>query len=548
MKKRKLIVLMLCVSLVLSLAVFGCGGTNAPESDTAAVDNSVEDTANLNIMYYAMGYGTQWMEALVKAFEEKYPGVNVNLEIVRTAGVIENSLRNPDYNDVDLYFSKSEGYGTLNSFAKMYNGGQSMRDLTELYNTTIPGEDRTISQKLFPGLRKMCQVGGRDTEDAADDTYYWMPYVAGNHCLFYNEDVINNALGEGNWKLPRTTDELMELCEALKAKDCVFFVPGMVDYWSTSLYQIWWAQYEGFENYTKFYEGIGYNPSMKREEQNSNKIFNQPGRLASAQLCHDFLNYDAGYVIQNAAEIGINRLNEYQTRFMIQKYNYALYVAGDWLMQEVQNNTTVELDSTIKMMKAPVASNILEATNSYSAGNEKRLPNITSDEMLSQVVAYVDGEGELPAGVTDEEVEFIRSARNMVATLAPTHTVFSPVYCNAKTLADNFLLFMASDEGIQIFKDNCAGGFSPFQYDYDYEKLHETEKTIYDCTKDAVYVGYYRVGDIFSKASVQPYNLNTYFVDMMTAKNGQTAEEYNNVFLTEYSDERWSTYLNRLFE
>lgn len=548
MKKRKLIVLMLCVSLVLSLAVFGCGGTNAPENETAAVDNSVEDTANLNIMYYAMGYGTQWMEALVKAFEEKYPGVNVNLEIVRTAGVIENSLRNPDYNDVDLYFSKSEGYGTLNSFAKMYNGGQSMRDLTELYNTTIPGEDRTISQKLFPGLRKMCQVGGRDTEDAADDTYYWMPYVAGNHCLFYNEDVINNALGEGNWELPRTTDELMELCEALKAKDCVFFVPGMVDYWSTSLYQIWWAQYEGFENYTKFYEGIGYNPSMKREEQNSNKIFNQPGRLASAQLCHDFLNYDAGYVIQNAAEIGINRLNEYQTRFMIQKYNYALYVAGDWLMQEVQNNTTVELDSTIKMMKAPVASNILEATNSYSAGNEKRLPNITSDEMLSQVVAYVDGEGELPAGVTDEEVEFIRSARNMVATLAPTHTVFSPVYCNAKTLADNFLLFMASDEGIQIFKDNCAGGFSPFQYDYDYEKLHETEKTIYDCTKDAVYVGFYRVGDIFSKASVQSYNLNTYFVDMMTAKNGQTAEEFNNVFLTEYSDERWSTYLNRLFE
>ena len=107
---------------------------------------------------------------------------------------------------------------------------------------------------------------------------------------------------------------------------------------------------------------------------------------------------------------------------------------------------------------------------------------------------------------------------------------------------------MASDEGIQIFKDNCAGGFSPFQYAYNYENLHETEKSIYDCTKDAVYVGFYRVGDIFSKANVQPYNLNTYFVDMMTAKNGQTPEEYNNIFLTEYSDDRWSTYLNRLFE
>lgn len=544
MRTKRLIALLLCVALALSIVLTGCGGTNSNK----VVDNSVEDTTNLNIMYYAMGYGTKWMEALVKEFQEQNPGVNVNLQVVRTAGQVENSLRNPGSNDIDLYFSKSEGYGTLASFAKMYEGGQAIRDLTALYNTTIPGEDQTISEKLFPGLRKMCQVDGRDTEDTADDTYYWMPYVAGNHCLFYNEDVINNALGEGNWEVPRTTDEMIALCEALKAKGCVILVPGMVDYWSTSLYQIWWAQYEGFENYTKFYEGIGYNTSMNREEKNSNKIFNQPGRLASAETCYEFLNYDNGYVISNAAEIAVDRLNDYQTSFMIQENKYAFYVAGDWLMQEVQNNTTVELDSTIKMMKAPVASNILEATNSYSAGKEKRLPNITSDEMLSQVVAYVDGEGELPAGVTEEEVEYIRSGRNMVATLAPTHTVFAPVYSNAKALADKFLLFMASDEGIQIFKDNCAGGFSPFQYAYDYEKLHETEKSIYDCTKDAVYVGFYRVGDIFSKANVQPYNLNTYFVDMMTAKNGQTPEEYNNVFLTEYSDDRWSTYLNRLFE
>lgn len=540
-----MIALLLCVTLAMGIMLTGCGGGG---SQNQVVDNSVEDTTNLNIMYYAMGYGTQWMEALVKAFQEKNPGVNVNLQIVRTGGQVENSLRNPNYNDIDLYFSKSEGYGLLASFAKMYEGGQAVRDLTELYNTTIPGEDQTIAEKLFPGLRKMCQVDGRDTEDTADDTYYWMPYVAGNHCLFYNEDVINNALGEGNWELPRTTDELIALCEALKAKDCVFFVPGMIDYWSTSLYQVWWAQYEGFENYTKFYEGIGYNTSMKREEKNSNKIFNQPGRLASAQTCYDILNYNAGYVNQNAAEISVDRLNDYQTNFMIQENKYAFYVSGDWLMQEVQNNTTVELDSTIKMMKVPVASNILEAANSYSAAGEKRLPNITSDEMLSQVVAYVDGIGELPAGVTEEEVEFIRSARNMVATLAPTHTVFAPAYSNAKALADKFLLFMASDEAIQIFKDNCAGGFSPFQYDYDYEKLHETEKSIYDCTKDAVYVGYYKVGDIFSKASVETYRLNTYYVDMMTAKNGQTPEEFNNIFLTEYSDDRWSTYLNRLFE
>ena len=231
MRTKRPIALLLCVALALSMLLTGCVNGGGQQK----VDNSVEDLTNLNIMYYAMGYGTQWMEALVKAFREKNPGINVNLQIVRTGGQIENSLRNPGTNDIDLYFSKSEGYGTLASFAKMYEGGQAVRDLTELYNTTIPGEDQTIAEKLFPGLRTMCQVGGRDTEDTADDTYYWMPYVAGNHCLFYNEDVINNALGEGNWEVPRTTDEMIALCERLKAKDCVILVPGMVDYWSTSL-------------------------------------------------------------------------------------------------------------------------------------------------------------------------------------------------------------------------------------------------------------------------------------------------------------------------
>ena len=76
-------------------------------------------------------------------------------------------------------------------------------------------------------------------------------------------------------------------------------------------------------------------------------------------------------------------------------------------MQELKNNEVVASDSVIKMMKTSVISSIINSTDSYSGSTDKRLPNITSDAILAQVVDYVDGVGELPAGVTEEEVAII---------------------------------------------------------------------------------------------------------------------------------------------
>lgn len=545
MKNKKCVAILLCVVMVLSMFVSGCGGTST-NSKKNKVDNTKEDTTNLNIMLLAMGYGSDWLFAAAEAFEAKNEGVKVNIELTHQEDVIGNTMRNPEDNDFDLIFDVGSGYTNISSFANLYEGGQAMRDLTHLYNTEIPGEGITLGDKMNATIRQSSMLEGRDTEDTSDDVSYFVPYMTGVSGLCYNETVIDNALGKGNWELPKTTDELEELCKKLKDKGCSLLVPGGVDYWSTSCYLTWWAQYEGLENYKKFFDGIGYNTSMNREEKRSNLIYQQPGRLAAAEASYDFLSYDKGYVIKNAVEINANNLNEYQTRFMIAKNNYAIYACGDWLMQEVQNNTTVELDSTIKFMQTPVISSIIDSTNSYSAGKEKRLPNITSDEMLSQVISYIDGEGELPAGVTEEEVEFVKSARHMVASHATGHIAYSPAYCNAKTLADQFLLFLASDEGIQILKDNCAGGFAPYNYEYAEGSLHEFEESIAESMKDAVYIGYYPWSELFLEASVKTYAINTYNCESLCAKGALNGKELNDLFIKEYSGDKWQVYLKRL--
>ena len=89
--------------MVLSMFVSGCGGTST-NSKKNKVDNTKEDTTNLNIMLLAMGYGSDWLFAAAEAFEAKNEGVKVNIELTHQEDVIGNTMRNPEDNDFDLIF------------------------------------------------------------------------------------------------------------------------------------------------------------------------------------------------------------------------------------------------------------------------------------------------------------------------------------------------------------------------------------------------------------------------------------------------------------
>lgn len=502
----------------------------------------------LNIMVFAKGYGSDWLTALTEAFKAKYD-CEVQIQLVSSDETLKSDIKNGSMSDTDLYFTVNDigGHAFMSETARAYENGQALRDLTEVMNTKIPGEDKTIAEKMNQSLLYSYRVDGRDTENTADDTYYFMPYVASGMGLYYNETVIDNALGKGNWEVPNTSEELKALCKKLSDKGCSILIPGALDQWTASVWNPWWAQYTGLENYRKFYEGIGYNKSTGKEEENSEKIFNQTGRLAALEESYNILNNKTGFAIKNSIEINTNNLNEYQTRFTLAKNKLAFYPCGDWLMQELENNSTIDADSVIKMMKTPVISSIIDSTNEYTKENKKNLPNIKNDEVLSKVVDYVDGNGELPSGVTEEEVEYVRQARNMVGGKFMEHFVYAPVFSDAKELANNFLLFMASDEGIKVFKENCAGGFSPFAYDK-YENLTETEQSVYEVTKEAIFVGDFKYNDLFSKGGVRGATTGTSdSIDGLLSKpKGMTAQEIFDQMKETYSGNAWKGYLQKL--
>lgn len=549
---KKILSLLLALLMILSMAACGGdnGGSNVENSDDPA--QIVEDTTTLNIMILHKGYGFKWLEALKNGFEAANPGVTVNLTTISKSDIIKGDIKNYKKSDFDLYFDiNATGMASLvQEYGTYYAGNQALRPLNDVLNAEIPGEGITVKEKIYDSVLLGYQHEGRDTEDTADDVYYGLPYVVGAMGLYYNETVINNALGEGNWEIPNTTDEMIALCQKLKDAGCHMLVPGSLDQYAKSFFLANWAQYEGLDNYLKFFDGIGFDADRGRETSKSSLIYQQEGRLASMEVAFDLLDPDNGFILPNTAEIGVNNLNDYQKRFVDPKNNLAFYFCGDWLMQELLDNSGTDgSTSVVKMMKTPVISSIIDSKNGYSVDQEARLPNVNDDATLSAVVDYVDGVSDtLPAGVTDSEVAFIREARSIMGSNNNIHSVYAPAFSNAKTLANNFLIYMASDEGIQLFKDNCVGGFAP--YEYEYEGLSATEQSIFDATKDGTFVCDFKYHELFYFAGAKAINLGMSgtFDSYITSPVGQfeNAQALHEYFMEENSGIKWDALVDKI--
>ena len=543
---KKIASLMMALLLLLSMAA--CG-----EKENFDPNNIEEDNTTLDIMCLHKGYGFQWLTALKEGFEAANPGVEVKITTISKNDIIRGDVRNYKKSEIDLYFDiYATGMGGLvQEYSSYYGGKQALRPLNEVLATQIPGEGITVADKLHDTMLASYRAEGRDTADTADDVYYGLPYMQGAMGLYYNETVINEALGEGNWKLPNTTDELIALCERLKEAGCYMLVPGELDQYTRTLFIPNWAQYEGFENWLKFYEGVGYDKDRSRESQLSSLIYMQQGRLESLKVAYDLISPENGFVLSNSAEIGTNNLNDYQKRFENPKNKLALYPCGAWLMQELKDNSGETGDaSVIKMMKTPVISSIIDSVNGYSADQEARLPNISDDATLSAVIDYVDGKVDtLPAGVTDAEVAFVKQARNTVSSQADMHMVYAPEFSDAKALANKFLVYMASNEGIQTLKDHCVGGFAPYKYEY--QNLSVTEQSIYDATKEGVFVGDYKFHELFFFAGARSTSLSSAAGTMDSyitspVRVFQSAEELTNEFLQENSGAKWDSIISKI--
>lgn len=472
---KKQAVSLLCVSAI----AFSCVGT--------ACKKTPDTEQTLEVIVHNLGYGYKWCEDMLESFQqadwvkEKYPELEVVFTPADDGSLITSRMEaGADSNTVDLFFTTGGAYIGKDAQGKAY-----CVELTEdLYGSKVPGEEVTVYEKLLPTYQDAVRYYDRG-QDSNDESLafksYYMPWASGYDGILYNADILS-AL---NIAVPLTTDEMLLAFDRVSKsannvynKGYAIMRSGDADYWEYA-FPIWWAQYEGVENYTNFFNGIA-------DGRLSRDIFDQEGRLKSLEVFEEVLKWENNYSYKYAASLGFM---DAQTNFFMGEGVFMFN--GDWLQEEMREMSadikeTYGYDYDIRFMKTPIVSSIIEKT-----------PSIADDAELHAVVAKID-EGYTTAAsagldVTEEDYQTIMEARGIQHAIGPSHYGFIPEYAKGKDVAIDFLRYMATDEAQEIYIDATGGASLPFAYDVKeknptlYNDLWSSEKDRMDFTYDVAY-------------------------------------------------------------
>lgn len=413
---KKSLAMILIVTLISSCFV-GCGGK----------DNKKGGSTNIEIAYWNSGLRTDWLEAMIKAFEEKYPEYNVTYNAASSMDAVMAGFVNKDSNTVDLYLAGTE-YDT-----------DLMEPLDDVLDSKVEGESKTIREKLQPSYLALEQYPNGKT--------YTLTYGGGVVSLVYNKKLFKEA---GVNVLPRTTDELATTCDTLKSADIV----PLCHYKSTDLWdylaEVWYAQYEGMDYYMNHFYGCtddnGTSPSKE--------VFTKKdGRFKALQACEKFITPD--YVMS-----GSNTYDHISVQTMFLQGEAAIMPTGAWLENEMSSTGSTE---DFGVMKVPVLSTITEKLSTVTTESALR-------KVISAVDAVTDGEKDITEyqngadysvdglSVSVADWEYIHKARNTIVHNFAGETMFIPSYSDAKEGAKEFIKFIYSDEGYRIYTDELKMG------------------------------------------------------------------------------------------
>ena len=431
-----------------AMSMVGCGGS---DDDWGSGGN------NKNVITALIteeGYGSEWLTALSDAYYQK-TGIKLHVDKSYIKGEIHTLLEEGTL-AYDLAFPAG-GLGIYNAEAK-----NLLVDLTSVYEATPEGSDKPIKEMMPESIYNDFKRG---------DKIYQMSWMESRGSLIYNKTSLDEAFGEGNYTLPRTTNEWKELCDRIVAETDLYpiaFCPSIPYTYSAHL--VWWAQYDGYEKYRDFFRGYYYDTDGQRKLAENGEVFDMPGRLKALEATAQFYNKNSGYLSPDAANMNFQ---EYQIAFLGHGYKgvdmtkYAFTINGDWLENEMRDYLEAK-PQELRMIKVPMLSSITETLE------DKNM----SEPTLRNVISAIDNGEEGYPGVSENDYKRLSDARRMLNCGALDMHIAIPTSAKNIEKAKDFLIFMASPEGQKIVAESTNGLTMP--YGYTPEKSSEFIKSCRD--------------------------------------------------------------------
>lgn len=470
MNSKKLISLVLALTLCLSVMA-GCsspqGQQNVGPNETPQSGGQT-GSSTLKIGVVNKGYGKVFAEKLAEAFEAK-TGIDTVVDKSNSSNWTETALlagsRN---NDIDVIFDINNL--AMKNLATAYYVDECERayaDLSDLYDAVPEGynTDKTLKELVFPYSLDACTWGGED-KGYGDGKQYFVNWASGVEGLVYNKSLFETY----GFSVPKTTNEMFALMDQMKTVNngsyavnadgytiYPFAYSGKANYLHYPQL-VWWAQYDGIDVFNNILQGKDASGNYTAECQKT------IGKLSSFDIVSKMLTMDNQYTDPNSASYSFT---DAQVFFLAEQS--FMMATGDWLEREMSTN--FEGGMEIAFMPIPVNSDIV-----------KNCTSVTTDEQLSEVISYIDGDvAEKPGYVSDEDLAYIQSARSMYCCEGNQHICYIPAYSNNIEAGKQFIAFMLSKEGQEIMLEYSYGNMAMLnvdvsQFDY-YESLSNLQKS-----------------------------------------------------------------------
>ncbi len=418
----------------------GCGGGDKDSFQSESVvlgeDGQILDVSgSLSLRIWEGGFGVDYMNDVIGAFNRKYPNVKVSMKPTTLRNVIFQEIVGSSVtSNYDLYIADA----LLSSYADQFE------DLSDVFAYKWAGETQTIQEKMF-------DVSIEDSK-TKDGKIYRLPTSVTPFGIAYNAELITEE------DIPVTTNELENLCKSLKSTITPIIFSGDQDcnYW-TFLYDTWYIQYQSLEEFKMAEIGkVKQNDGTYAYDKSSAYL---EGSLKAMEVCEKLLTPENGYVYSKS--VGTAFMTAQQKFF---KGEAAMMANGSWMLNEMSEIYPDGPDYEMKLMKVPVISSIIEKT-----------PSVGDDAELAALVKAIDAGATAFSGdgyeVTESDFNYVKNARTVAYTLSGGYGAVMPKSAQNKTIAKLFLQYLYSDEAIQTVVKAKAGNFVPVK-GLDYSSLY----------------------------------------------------------------------------
>lgn len=352
---------------------------------------------------YSSGNGNVWIREQASAFLESAEGANYyfKLTVDDSATTAMSSKLESGNNLDDIYYLLASPWQSYASLDQLEN-------LDDLYSMTVPGEERTILDKITGSWKTYGKAINHNEEH-----YYIFPSATCVTGIVYNKTMFD----EYNWEVPTTVEELTALCAQIntdtKGKVKPFVYPGTVGggYWDF-VGQNWWLQVTGLEKMEEFMKFES--PELFNADKSSSPSY---GKLTMLQTFEELIvkNKKANVLALSAS------YDHLQAQQAFGAGKAAMIPNGNW----IQNESGEDIEDEIRMMPVPFMEDAIKGADgnpisyNYSGqpdfiavpkqaknkeGAKKFLAFTTTDAMLK---AYTKTSGTpRPFDYSVEDIEF----------------------------------------------------------------------------------------------------------------------------------------------